>query len=206
VRHPLPRSNPAGRAGLLAALALAAAVGCFLALALAVSPAMAKDVRPAKPQSADAPTRPPVAITRAARRAKKTPVARASLCTTPTMSGDWRNINPNTSSITRNLIDFRCSDVILCDTNGNCAGGDSGYFMRPFGKCHPSDCDWGRLRADDMGGGWIRSIYNHSWASKHVWAKTYSYYGLTYLRVWAHTDFTAADGRTDYTTDEWFLR
>jgi hypothetical protein len=28
---------------------------------------------------------------------------------------------------------------------------------------------------------------------------------LTYLRVWVNNDFTAADGRTDDITDEWFL-
>ena len=26
------------------------------------------------------------------------------------------------------------------------------------------------------------------------------------LRVYVRTDFTDADGRTDYTTDEWFVR
>ena len=204
--HPSAPRPPIARLGLLAVLALGAAVSCLIALAFAASPpAQAKVLRPAKPKAAEAPARPPASVTKAA-RSKRGPVAKASLCTTPTMSGDWRNIDPNTSSITRNVIDFRCSDVVLCDLSGNCTGGDSGYYMHPFGKCHPTDCDWGRLRADDMGGGWIRSIYNYSWASKQVWAKTYSYWGLTYLRVWAHTDFTPADGRTDYTTDQWFLR
>ena len=57
-----------------------------------------------------------------------------------------------------------------------------------------------------MGGGWIRSIYNFGFKTSHVWLKTYNYWGLTYLRVWVHNDFTPADGRTDYTTDEWMLR
>jgi hypothetical protein len=78
--------------------------------------------------------------------------------------------------------------------------------MRPFGQCHPTDCNWGRLRAYDMGDGWIRSIYNFGFKTSHVWLKTYSSGPVTYLRVWVHNDFTPADGRTDYTTDEWMLR
>ena len=50
------------------------------------------------------------------------------------------------------------------------------------------------------------TIYNFGFASVHVWLKTYQYYGLTYLRVWTYTDFTPADGRTDYSTDEWMLQ
>jgi hypothetical protein len=41
---------------------------------------------------------------------------------------------------------------------------------------------------------------------RSVWAKTYQYWGQTYLRVWVHNDFTPADGRADYTTDQWFLK
>ena len=106
----------------------------------------------------------------------------------------------------RAIVDFVCNDVRLCDTSGHCTGGDSSYYMHPFGSCSPTDCDWGRLKATDMGGGWIESTYNFGFASVYVWLKTYNYYGLTYLRVWTYTDFTAADGRTDYTTDEWMLR
>jgi hypothetical protein len=39
-----------------------------------------------------------------------------------------------------------------------------------------------------------------------VWVKTYVYSGITYLRVYVWTDFTAADGRTDYAIDEWMLK
>ena len=133
------------------------------------------------------------------------PAAQA-LCSKPALAGDWRNIDANTRSMTRVVVGFECGDVVLCDENGNCTGGDSYYTVHPYGKCHPTDCDWGARRAQDMGNGWQRAIYSHSWATKYVWVKTYQYYGRTYLRVWVRTDFTDADGRTDYTTDEWMLK
>lgn len=36
--------------------------------------------------------------------------------------------------------------------------------------------------------------------------KTYPRYGRTYLRVYVFTDFTPADGRKDYSSDEWMLK
>ncbi len=131
-----------------------------------------------------------------------------ALCAPPPVSdqhGSWRNINANTNSVTRVNVRNECSDHQTCDENGNCTW-NGGYFVRVYGKCHPTDCDWGQIKAQDMGGGWIRAKYVRSWATNHVWLKTYTYSGTVYLRVWVHTDFTDADGRRDYTTDEWALR
>ena len=108
--------------------------------------------------------------------------------------------------MSRVTVDFTCGDQVLCDQNGNCTGGDSYVTLQPYGRCSPSDCDWGVRRATDMGGGWERAVYSHSWATISVWVKDYQFYGATYLRVWTYTDFTASDGRTDYTTDEWMLQ
>jgi hypothetical protein len=129
-----------------------------------------------------------------------------ALCVRPALTGDWHNIDPATRSTTRVVVGFACGDTVHCDTNGNCSGGESYFTMRPFGKCHPTDCDWGTRRSQTMTDGWQRAIYPNSWATKYVWVKTYQYYGLTYLRVWVNTDFTPADGRTDYITDEWMLK
>jgi hypothetical protein len=127
-------------------------------------------------------------------------------CVTQAMQGDWRNIDPNTRSMTRVVVGFHCGDQVLCDTDGTCTGGESYFTLRPYGKCHPTDCDWGTRRAQTMHDGWQRAIYSHTWATKYVWVKTYQFHSRTYLRVWVQTDFTAADGRTDYTTDEWMLK
>jgi hypothetical protein len=186
------RTIPAGRIGLLTVLALLAG-----ALMVPLSASAAAE----RPSRADAPPRPAKTLL----KKRKAPTARAASCYAP-MAGDWHNIDSSTRAMARAVVDFTCNDVILCDQFGNCTGGDSYYSMRMFGKCTPTNCDWGRLRAYDMGDGWIRSIYNFGFKTSHVWLKTYSYYGLTYLRVWVHNDFAPWDGRTDYTTDEWMLR
>jgi len=192
-----PKLSRGRRVSASAALVLAMAAAGVMVTGPAAD-AAAPAAKPAKrPGAAHAPAR------KSARG--KRPIARASLCSAP-MVGDWRNINASTNAMTRVLVDFDCQDVILCDINGNCTGGDSSYYMHAFGRCSPLDCDWGRKRAYDMGGGWIRSIYDFGFKSSHVWLKTYNYYGLTYLRVWVFNDFAWWDGRTDYTTDEWFLR
>lgn len=129
-----------------------------------------------------------------------------ALCSTPAMAGNWHNINSGTRSLTRVNVTFVCDDVRLCDTSGHCTGGESYFTLRPFGKCSPTDCDWGTKKAATMSDGWQRATYGYSWATKYVWVKTYVYSGVTYLRVYTWTDFTAADGRTDYSTDEWMLK
>ena len=127
-------------------------------------------------------------------------------CAAQPMAGDWRNTNSGTRSITRVIVGFNCGDVRLCDTNGSCTGGESYFTVRPFGKCHPTDCDWGTKRTQPMSDGWQRATYPRSWATTYVWVKSYTYYGRLYLRVYTRTDFTAADGRTDYSSDEWMLK
>ncbi|HEX8510395.1 MAG TPA: hypothetical protein VF635_12985 [Propionibacteriaceae bacterium] len=122
------------------------------------------------------------------------------------MTGNWHNINSSTRALTRVVVNFQCGDQRLCDENGNCTGGESYFTVRPFGACTPTACDWGTRRAQPMKDGWQRATYTHSWSTKHVWVKTYTYSGKLYLRVYTWTDFTAADGRTDYKTDEWMLK
>lgn len=123
-------------------------------------------------------------------------------CVADPLIGNWHNVDPATRSMTRIDIDFHCGDVILCDEDGNCTGGDSYFILHPYGKCHPTDCDWGARNSESMGGGWERAIYDFGFKKSHVWVKTYVSGGTTYLRVWVYNDFTPADGRTDYTTDE----
>jgi hypothetical protein len=192
-----PHRRRTASLALIAALALVSAAIAAPSAGASIAPAPA----PAgvSPSKAKPPSKPKPSNKR------KSPRARAALCSAP-LVGDWHNIDPNTRAMTRALVTFQCSDVILCDTQGNCTGGDSYYSTQMFGKCHPTDCAWGRVRAYPQYDGWIRSIYSFGFKTSHVWLKTYSYYGLTYLRVWVFNDFSPSDGRADYTTDEWFLR
>lgn len=140
-----------------------------------------------------------------ATQVKNAPPA-AALCATQPLQGDWRNINSATRSVTRVVVGFNCGDVVLCPVGQPCTGGESYYTIHPYGACTPTACDWGVRRSYAMADGWQRATFSYSWATKYVWVKSYVYYGRTYLRVYTWTDFTAADGRTDYATDEWMLR
>ncbi|MFT3877365.1 MAG: hypothetical protein QM708_13230 [Propioniciclava sp.] len=130
-----------------------------------------------------------------------------ALCITSPLAGTWSNVDPNTRSVTKAVVSQSCDDVVLCPVGEPCTGGGgSQLYIRPFGKCHPSDCDWGTSRLTRQSDGWYMTRYVHSWATKTVWVKTYQYWGRTYLRFYVYTDFTAADGRTDYVSDEWMLK
>ena len=125
-----------------------------------------------------------------------------------TMVGTWRNINASTRSVTRVDLAMRtCGDQVFCDVEtGQCTSTETTYQIRVYGKCHPTDCYWGERNTVEASNGWQRTAYQYAWAIKHVWVKTYHHYGRTYLRVWVNTDFTPADGRQDYISDEWMLK
>ena len=63
----------------------------------------------------------------------------AALCVTSPMQGQWVNVDSATPGITRADVTVGCCDQIL---NGvpHCSPPDSVHL---FGRCHPSDCDWG---------------------------------------------------------------
>jgi len=131
----------------------------------------------------------------------------SALCAASPIQGNWHNTDATTRSMTRVDISQNCDDVRHCDADtGICTGGTgSSFTISAYGKCHPTDCAWGTRNLTDAGTGWYRAVYGFGFKTSSVWVKTYSYYGLTYLRVWVYNDFTPADGRADYTTDEWFL-
>jgi hypothetical protein len=189
---------------LLLLMALAVVVVSAWGSTAAAAPAANQTAQPVSPPKVNAPPKRSRSSSRVKPRSSS-PVARAAVCSAP-MVGDWRNINAGTNAMTRALVTFTCNDHVLCDTQGNCTTAESYYSAQMFGKCHPTDCNWGRVRAWNMYDGWIRAMYYFGFKTSHVWLKTYSYYGRTYLRVWVYNDFASWDGRADYTTDEWFLR
>ena len=139
-------------------LALTAALAVSV---IAAVPAAGAVAAPAKPSHRLAPPKAHAPEEAEAERPAQAPpaTARASLCSAP-LVGDWRNI-ANTNAMTRALVSFTCSDVILCDTNGHCTGGDSYYSTQMFGKCWPTDCNWGtRYAPTRRYDGWIKSTYN----------------------------------------------
>ncbi|MEH1015103.1 hypothetical protein V6U90_18560 [Micromonospora sp. CPCC 206060] len=128
-----------------------------------------------------------------------------ALCSTPAIVGTWSNIDSTGPAVAKVEFRYTCSDTVICDAEtGICTRPPSILEMRPFGQCSPTLCDWGWRQTVTTTDGWHWVSYRYSWATRSVRARTESWYGLTYLHVLTRTDFT--DGRTDYETNEWFLK
>jgi hypothetical protein len=125
-----------------------------------------------------------------------------ALCSLPQEEGNWINADPSTNSLTRIQLQFVCQDQIL---NGQPYPPGPPWYVHVWGKCHPSDCDWGRVGANKLSNGQIYAVFNQGFATKHVYAKM-SQYRQGQLWVYTYTDFTDADGRTDYATENWFVK
>ena len=125
-----------------------------------------------------------------------------ALCVTPEEAGSWVNSVPNTRSITQINVRFQCQDQVI---NGQLYPPVSPYYLRLFGACSPTDCDWGEIGATRDSAGWIRTTIHQGFATRYVWVKAYTGYADDWLRVYIWTDFRASN-RTDYASDEWFNR
>ena len=136
-----------------------------------------------------------------------------SQCVRPFEVGNWTNTDPNTRGITHIRVDFTCNDVVLCgiDSNGNinCQPPAPPFQVHLWGKCHPSDCDWGAVAGNYFytsdGSTWIYSYYNHGFARRYVYVKRSSIYPDR-LYLWMYTRFTDGSGRANYIFRGWFNR
>lgn len=130
-------------------------------------------------------------------------------CVAPFEQGSWVNIDPNTRGITRIEVNFSCNDQVLCgvDSNGNvtCTNPGAPFHVHLWGKCHPSDCDWGTVDGNDRWVGstkWVFSYYDHGFAKRYVYIKpSVVYPGKLYL--WMYTHFTDPS-RADYVFTGWY--
>jgi hypothetical protein len=122
----------------------------------------------------------------------------SALCLKPQAEGQWVNTNPNTRSITRINVRFVCQDQIV---NGTPYPPGPPYYLRLFGKCHPTDCHLGEHGAYQFGGNGIYAFIDHGFATRFVSVTEYSRDGL-HVRI--YTNFR--DNRPDYTSDETFRR
>lgn len=124
-------------------------------------------------------------------------------CATPEVVGSWHNVNPATRGLTRLEVGIVCGGVV-CSANGTCSSWPTYLTVRPYGKCSPTDCDWGQKPLVGYPGvaQTYYTDYVYSWATKRVAIRSYTVNGVKHLTIWVTTDFTAADGRTDYTSVE----
>jgi len=129
-----------------------------------------------------------------------TPPARG-LCAAQEEDGSWRNIDPNTRSLTRVDLRFVCQDQIL---NGQPYPPGPPWYIHIWGKCHPSDCDWGEVGAARLSSDFIYTEIDHGFAKRYVYARMSRVYPDR-LWVWMWTDFRDPD-RPDYSSSNYFVR
>jgi hypothetical protein len=127
-------------------------------------------------------------------------VARAQ-CLVQNEAGNWRNADASTPSLTRIQLRFTCQDQIL---NGQPYPPGPPWHIHVFGKCHPTDCDWGEVGAERLGSGHVYGTYNQGFARRYVYARM-SQYRPGQLWVYTWTDF-ADPNRPDYGVHNWFVR
>jgi len=112
------------------------------------------------------------------------------------MAGQWVSVNSATRGLTRADITVGCCDQVQ---NGVpvCSPPDS---VRLFGRCHPTDCDWGAVtgRLQSANGRSLTAIYNQGFARRTV---RISNLPNGNLRVDVATHFTDPS-RRDYTMTE----
>jgi hypothetical protein len=123
-----------------------------------------------------------------------------ALCVTQQEAGSWINADPNTNSQTRIDLSFVCQDVIL---NGKPFPPGPPWYVRVFGKCHPTDCDWGRVGATRLSTGFVYAFYNQGFAKRFVYAKMST---VRPGQLWVQTVTQFTDGRPSYTTSNYFIR
>ncbi|HYR89664.1 MAG TPA: hypothetical protein VE422_36660 [Terriglobia bacterium] len=136
--------------------------------------------------------------------------AHAGLCGVPAEDGTWHNYDSNTQSVTWVVFRMECRDASRTVCNGNICTTTSAvephYFIKVWGKCHPTDCYWGEAEGVAQTGsnaGWYTFHFDQGFANRYVWVRTYPQWP-GWLRVWIWNDFVDP-GRADYTIDEWFL-
>jgi hypothetical protein len=94
--------------------------------------------------------------------------------------GEWVNVDPNTRGMTR---------LEIAPTTG-------GYTFHGYGKCHPSDCDWGQTPARLQPDGTLAGVYDFGFKKTRITARQAG----QQLVADVIDDYTEADGRQDRTS------
>jgi hypothetical protein len=122
-------------------------------------------------------------------------------CLAQPEDGSWTNTDPATRSLTRVVLRFTCQDQVL---NGQLYPPGPPWHVHLWGKCYPTDCDWGETGATRLSTGHIYGTYDQGFAKRYVYARMSQYRpGQLWVYVW--TDFTDPN-RQDYGVHNWFRK
>lgn len=130
---------------------------------------------------------------------------RPQLCSGhPVEYGDWVNADPNAGGVAR--VELRdCQPVTVCNGNICRIVYDAGWTMHVFGKCSPTNCDWGWSKPEfRLSSGHIYGFYDQGFAKRYMYAMM-SQYRPGQLWIYWRTDFVDPN-RPDYEMQEWFQR
>jgi hypothetical protein len=109
------------------------------------------------------------------------------------LSGEWMNSNPRTRGIT---------SIVVVD-------GGSGWSVEAWGKCHPTDCVWGKTKLTPIGDSVEDDSFDRGFA---VWepgfASKYVEFAMDggLLRVEIITIFKDRSRRSSFRSVEYFRR
>lgn len=124
-----------------------------------------------------------------------------AVCVQPQEEGSWRNADGNTDSLTRIKLRFVCQDRIV---NGEPYPPGPPWYVHIFGKCHPTDCDWGEVGAQSISSGHIYAVYDQGFAKRYVYAKmSINRPGQLWVYTWSNF---MDPSREDYESHNWFVR
>jgi hypothetical protein len=107
------------------------------------------------------------------------------------ISGPWVNENPETGG------------VVSVNMGPN---DEEGFDLQAWGQCSAWDCDWGVTSANTTNWGGSQQItgfWDQGFATR---TQTITYLSSSRIQIATATDFTEADGRTDYTSTEFYQR
>jgi len=141
---------------------------------------------------------------------QRMPITRALLAAALTLSatstafaalnqftGNWRNVNANTGGVTKLTI----------------AAVGNNVEVHAWGKCHPTDCDWGNVQGYAYAGSVQDNLAAGARAVSAVYRTNFSETVMVihpgapnHLQVETMTRFTDNSGRTSYSAVEMFAR
>jgi hypothetical protein len=136
--------------------------------------------------------------------------ANAGLCVVGQVKevGTWVNPDTKTRGITKAVFSEECRDDTHVTCSGNICQIQYGvklvYTAELWGKCHPTDCYWGKVDGVYTSANWLRFYYDHGFAKRVVWGQIWSG-GNDWLRLIVDTDFVSPD-REDYRFSAWMRR
>lgn len=127
-----------------------------------------------------------------------------ALCANPPERGVWTNTDTASPGIAK--IELRdCQSLTTCSGDICTRVFDVAWTMRVWGKCSPTNCDWGwSSPRRSLSDGRIYGYYDQGFAKRYVYAAMSSH-RPGQLWVYWKTDFVDP-ARPDYEKHEWFRK